>query len=134
MQDAVRAATNAAGITKKVNCHTFRHSFATHLLETGADIRTIQVLLGHSNVNTTMTYTHVAKERWRNFRNPFEELESALPRDTLNKSLKLESPSPQAPARKIKLVGQSTPIAAMAGFLTRLTSRLKSVLTAPYTR
>jgi len=59
MQKAVRRAVKQAAIPKKVGCHTFRHSFATHLLQNGYDIRTVQELLGHKDVKTTMIYTHV---------------------------------------------------------------------------
>ncbi|MBO1927225.1 integron integrase [Thiomicrorhabdus sp. 6S2-11] len=71
---AIKRAVKQCGITKKVSAHTFRHSFATHLLQTGTDIRTIQALLGHANVQTTMIYTHVLNQGGQGVISPFDQL------------------------------------------------------------
>ena len=70
VQRAVRDAAARAGLAKRVTCHTFRHSFATHLLEAGYDIRTVQELLGHTDVRTTMIYTHVLNRGGRGVVSP----------------------------------------------------------------
>jgi integron integrase len=74
LQRAVKEAVRQAGVVKHVGCHTFRHSFATHLLETGYDIRTIQELLGHKDVSTTMIYAHVLNKGGHGVRSPVDGL------------------------------------------------------------
>jgi integrase/recombinase XerD len=75
IQKIIKATKTRAGINKKVTPHTLRHSFATHLLENGTDIRIIQALLGHSNLNTTQIYAHVSSEQIKKVQNPLDSLQ-----------------------------------------------------------
>lgn len=72
LQKSVKQAVRIAGIAKRVGCHTFRHCFATHLIEAGYDIRTVQELLGHKDVKTTMIYTHVLNKGGRGVKSPLD--------------------------------------------------------------
>lgn len=75
IQKIIKLTSKRAGINKKVTPHTLRHSFATHLLEQGTDIRVIQVMLGHSSLNTTQVYAHVSSEQLKKVQNPFDVLQ-----------------------------------------------------------
>lgn len=74
IEKIIRKAAQRAGIKKDVHCHTLRHSFATHLLEDGVDIRFIQAILGHSSIATTELYTHISREQLKNIKSPIDDL------------------------------------------------------------
>jgi integron integrase len=75
LQKAVKKAVDRAGITKRVSCHTFRHSFATHMLENGVNIRVVQELMGHADVKTTEIYTHVMEKNISDVKSPLDFLQ-----------------------------------------------------------
>ena len=88
LQTVFRRAREKAGINKKATFHTLRHSYATHLLETGTDVRLIQELLGHSDIKTTLLYTHVSKRTLMSVRSPLDSLFEGDEAEKSNKPLK----------------------------------------------
>ena len=90
----MKRAVTESGIAKRASCHTLRHSFATHLLEDGYDIRTVQELLGHTSVRTTMQYTHVLNRGGLGVQSPLDRLNSDA------RSLSPEPPPPKTRRRR----------------------------------
>lgn len=105
VQRAVKEAVRRAGVAKPASCHTFRHSFATHLLEDGYDIRTVQELLGHKDVKTTMVYTHVLNRGGKGVRSPMDGLPPPAATAT-GRSGASEAGRAARPPEDVRLIGE----------------------------
>jgi site-specific recombinase XerD len=130
LQKAVRRAARLAGIDKRVSCHTFRHSFATHLLEAGYDIRTVQELLGHKDVKTTMIYTHVLNRGGLAVRSPLDAAAGAGPDRSLRERRTEAEIKPTAGLEPRTLYLHSMKIRPSSLAVT-VTDPLDSLLTLP---
>src|SRR5207248_1727689 len=126
LERAVAQAVQATGLTKHITCHTFRHSFATHVLEMGYDIRTVQELLGHKDVSTTMIYTHVMAKGVSSVRSPLDVLADLKPEEVqaaVDASRRFNAPCPVPAA--VRVIESGFPPERRVGRYSKATPELR---------